>query len=327
MVESSVDRVRAFRSALGAFATGVTIVTTRHPDGFDIGLTANSFNSVSLEPPMVLWSLAKNSKNLQAFEQAHYFAVHILAAEQEALSGRFARPQSDKFAGLDITRGLGDVPLLPECSARFQCRTAFRYDGGDHVIFVGQVEDFEHRDRPPLVFHGGKYALAVNVKPAAASEPQEPDSSFSEDFLIYLLGRAHHQMFLQVRLELERHGLSEEGWFVLSLLGVSNDRMLSELERLLAYTGKEVTYDLVAGLAAAGFVELRGSYDPHARVSLTEMGRAIVVELVAAAKVGESEAYRNLNASEVQLLKQALRQIIRDSMRNPVTRLLDRGFE
>ena len=246
---------------MGSFATGVTVVTARSPEGTDVGLTANSFNSVSLEPPMVLWSLAKTSRALPVFMSTDFFAVHILASDQESMSTRFSRPSADKFTDIAIERGFGTVPLLPDCSARFQCRTAFRYEGGDHMIFVGQVEQFDHWDKSPLVFHGGRYAHAVSVKPESPfqSHPSEPDSSFSEDFLIYLLGRAHHQLFLQLRRELERYGLNEESWFVLSLLGVSNDRMLSELERLLAYTGKEVTYDLLAGLAAAGLVQLQGS--------------------------------------------------------------------
>lgn len=319
MTESGADRSRSFRSALGAFATGVTVVTTHSADG-DVGLTANSFNSVSLDPPMVLWSLAKSARSLPVFMAADYFAVHILAADQTALSTQFARTRADKFAGLQIERGLGHVPLLTGCSARFQCRTAFRYEGGDHMIFVGRVETFDHSDRAPLVFHRGGYAVAV--RPADKSEPTtpapEPDSSFSQDFLIYLLGRAHHQLFLQLKRELERYALSEESWFVLSLLGVSNHRTLGDLQRLLAYTGKEISYDLVAGLAAAGFVRLDGHYDPHARVSLTELGQDIVIRLVAAAKAAEVHAERNIGEVETQLVKQALRQIIRDSEPGPL---------
>jgi 3-hydroxy-9,10-secoandrosta-1,3,5(10)-triene-9,17-dione monooxygenase reductase component len=308
------DQIRSFRNALGAFATGVTVVTTRSGEGGDVGLTANSFNSVSLDPPMVLWSLAKTSKSLSTFMTASYFAVHVLASDQEALSARFARPASDKFADLPIDRGVGAIPLLTDCSARFQCRTAFRYEGGDHMIFVGQVEAFDHWDRPPLVYHAGRYASAVRVtQPQAARSDAEPDSSFSQDFLIYLLGRAHHQLFLQLRNSLRRYGLSEDGWFVLSLLGVANNRTIEELGRLLAYTGKGITYDLLASLGAAGFVKLAGFYDPHARVELTDTGRKVVIELVAAARAAEDHAQRNLESSQTRVLKCVLRQIIDDS--------------
>src|SRR5690554_165565 len=130
---------RQFRSALGAFTTGVTIVTTCDQEGHDVGLTANSFNSVSMNPPMVLWSLDKSSRSLPAFMENDHFAVHILAADQQPMSDRFASRGADKFAGLETERGAGDVALLDGCSARFECETAFRYDGGDHIIFVGNV--------------------------------------------------------------------------------------------------------------------------------------------------------------------------------------------
>ena len=111
-----------FRRALGSFTTGVTIVTTQGEDGKDYGLTANSFNSVSMDPPMVLWSLGKKSTSLPVFAATDHFAVHILAADQEAVSNRFSKSGTDKFAGCAVTRGHGGVPLLEGCSARFECR-------------------------------------------------------------------------------------------------------------------------------------------------------------------------------------------------------------
>lgn len=313
MSESPVDRKRSFRSALGTFATGVTVVTTRS-DGIDVGLTANSFNSVSLDPPMVLWSLSKTSSALPAFMAAPCFAVHVLAHDQDHLSTRFATRGIDRFQGLDVRRGIGDAPLLDGCSARFECRTEFQYEGGDHVIFVGRVEAFDHSQATPLVFHGGQYALAVS-KPAAEpiADQAEPDSSFSQDFLIYLLGRAHHQLFLATRKELDRRGLSEDQWFVLSILGVSDQRRVVDLDRLLAYTGKQVTHELIAGLAAADLVHLQGAFDPHTQVTLTASGRRVVIELVSAAKAAEVDAQRNLDQGEIHLLKRALRTVIRNT--------------
>lgn len=164
------DHARRFRSALGAFATGVTIVTTRDELGRDVGLTANSFNSVSLDPPMVLWSLAKSSRSLPAFLAASHFAVHVLAADQEELSIRFATRGAEKFEGLEVERSPQQVPLLRGCSARFVCRTAFRHEAGDHMIFVGEVGAFDHSDRPELLFHRGRYSLAV----PKASSPVPP---------------------------------------------------------------------------------------------------------------------------------------------------------
>lgn len=149
---------RGFRDALGRFATGVTIVTTLDADGQPVGLTANSFNSVSLDPPMVLWSLARRSVNLHTFLDAGHFAVNVLAADQRDLSDRFARPVDDRFAGVDWEAGTAGVPVLPGAVASFECATDSRIEGGDHVIFLGRVARFRHADREPLIYHAGRYS-------------------------------------------------------------------------------------------------------------------------------------------------------------------------
>jgi 3-hydroxy-9,10-secoandrosta-1,3,5(10)-triene-9,17-dione monooxygenase reductase component len=305
-----------FRGALGRFATGVTIVTTRDAAGVDIGLTANSFSSVSLDPPLVLWSLSRNSLNLPVFLNTGHFAVHVLASNQDELSNRFATRGADKFSGLQITRGPGDIPLLADCSARFQCRTTYKYEGGDHVIFVGEVLVFDHTDRAPLVFHGGRYAIAavkaITGQPTRATGP-EAGSHFSDDLLLHQLGRAYHQLFLRLRRDLLQHGLAMPDWYVLTTLANSPGLTLTELDKALAYTGVQVTYDQLAGLAAAGFLEMKGAYDPGVRSRLTPVGRQAVVELVAAAKAAEADAERSLGRDETQLLQQWLSCIIRDS--------------
>ena len=152
------DETKAFRHALGNFATGVTIVTTLDPEGQPVGLTVSSFNSVSLDPPLILWSLDRRANSLAAFTAAPYFAVHVLCSDQMELSNRFAKAGADKFDGIQTEAGLGQIPLLPGCAALFQCATVHQYDGGDHVIFVGEVKIFECADKDPLVFHGGRYA-------------------------------------------------------------------------------------------------------------------------------------------------------------------------
>jgi flavin reductase (DIM6/NTAB) family NADH-FMN oxidoreductase RutF len=146
---------RELRDALGRFATGVTVVTTMSPQG-PLGITANSFASVSLEPPLVLWSPARKSPRFPAFEAASHFAIHVLSAGQQALAERFARA-GDDFAGLDFRLGLGGAPLLDGCAARFECRHAAGYDGGDHLIVVGEVLRLEQRDVPPLLYYRGGY--------------------------------------------------------------------------------------------------------------------------------------------------------------------------
>lgn len=158
MIPAEID-TRTFRDALGAFPTGVTVLTTLAADGSFAGLTVSSFNSVSLEPPLIVWSLSLNSPNLPAFRRCTRYAVNVLAHDQDWLSQRFAAPNSDKFAGLDFATGLGGVPLLPGCCAWFECRNEARHAGGDHEIFIGLVERFAHAPRAPLVFHRGRYRI------------------------------------------------------------------------------------------------------------------------------------------------------------------------
>lgn len=147
-----------FRLALGTFATGVTVVTARDVHGQPFGLTANSFNSVSLAPPLVLWSLSRRAGSMPVFAQGSHYAIHILAAEQRDLAERFASKDIDRFAGLPLTEGAGGVPILAGAVAVFECFNRSRYEEGDHVIFVGEVERCQRREGAlPLIYHGGRY--------------------------------------------------------------------------------------------------------------------------------------------------------------------------
>lgn len=147
-----------FRQALGMFATGVTIVTAKSPEGKLVGLTANSFNSVSLDPPLVLWSLSSNSASLEAFSSGSHYAIHILAADQKDMALQFASKIPDRFSGMPYTLGTSGAPLLQGAAATFECFNRSRYIEGDHVIFVGEVEKCNHRaGASPLLYHGGKF--------------------------------------------------------------------------------------------------------------------------------------------------------------------------
>ena len=147
-----------FRAALGMFATGVTIVTARAADGQVIGLTANSFNSVSLTPPLVLWSLSRAAASMAVFSAGSHYAINVLAAEQQALAERFALKGADRWGGVTFDTGAGGAPLLHGAAATFECFNRSRYEEGDHVIFVGEVERCTRREgASPLLFHGGRY--------------------------------------------------------------------------------------------------------------------------------------------------------------------------
>ena len=145
------------RRALGRFATGVTIVTCRDAAGVPVGLTANSFNALSLHPPLVLWSLRVESPSTAAFIAASHFAVNVLSVSHVGLSRRFARPQHDKFDEGEWRDGLGGAPVLAGGVAVFECRRRSHQVEGDHVLFIGEVERLHEVDLPPLVYQGGHY--------------------------------------------------------------------------------------------------------------------------------------------------------------------------
>ncbi|WGD50188.1 flavin reductase [Bradyrhizobium sp. CB1650] len=160
MLDAATFDSRDLRRVLGTFVTGVTVVTTIDHQGQFHGVTANSFSSVSLDPPLVLWSQAVKSHSHPAFFNAERFAVNILAEDQIDLSKRFAKSSPDKFAGIDVDIGESGVPLLRDCSARLQCRVVSRVPGGDHTIYVAEVLAIDQTEREPLVFGNGRYLLA-----------------------------------------------------------------------------------------------------------------------------------------------------------------------
>jgi 3-hydroxy-9,10-secoandrosta-1,3,5(10)-triene-9,17-dione monooxygenase reductase component len=249
-MQERVDPQR-FRNALGTFTTGVTIVTAVDPTGKDVGVTANSFSSVSLAPPMVLWSLGKSSSNMNAFLAARHFAVHILAHDQDALALRFSQKGVDRFAGLVTGRSIDGIALLEGCTARFECHTAFQYEGGDHIIFVGKVIDFEHSDCEPLVFERGRFALAVRKGESLAAAPC-PRS----------------------------------------------------------FCGVSITERVMRRLTESGLVEIDAAAGSESRLRLTAAGRRQLIELLAIAQAGATDAEKALNPGESRVLRQLLTTII-----------------
>jgi 3-hydroxy-9,10-secoandrosta-1,3,5(10)-triene-9,17-dione monooxygenase reductase component len=148
---------RGLRAVLGRFATGVTIVTCADADGAWVGLTVNSFNALSLEPPLVLWSLRETSASMAAFSAASHFSVSVLAESQLGLSRRFAAPGDDKFGEGDWRPGLGGAPVLDGAAAVLECALHLQQPAGDHRLFIGRIERLSGRPVPPLVYQGGHY--------------------------------------------------------------------------------------------------------------------------------------------------------------------------
>lgn len=146
-----------FRQALSQFATGVTVITTRLPDGSFLGLTASSFNSVSLDPPLVLWSLSQNASSLPVFSGNTHYVINILSGDQARLAERFSMRVENRFEGVDFTLSHTGLPILKGAAAWFECHNRSRYPEGDHVIFVGEVERCDVAAQSALVFHNGKF--------------------------------------------------------------------------------------------------------------------------------------------------------------------------
>lgn len=301
---------REFRNALGQFATGVTVITTRDSNDRPVGVTASSFNSVSLDPPLVLWSLDKASVSLNAFSQHGYFAVHILATGQEDLSNNFARRGEDKFGGIEIDKGIGNVPLLPECAACFQCKLNYEYDGGDHIILVGEVLNFVNHDSRPLIFHGGSYARAQpSVKDAPTLERvlNVSNGAFSSDFLGYLISRAHYQLHLPLLSEIAALDMKESHYFLLSVLSIKNSIPLDQINRFLAHTCIQVEMSDCRELEIKKLI----AFDKQSgNLQITEEGKSTYVAFLAADVAREKRALADFTAEELADFVGYLKRII-----------------
>ncbi|MBV9052168.1 MAG: flavin reductase family protein, partial [Hyphomicrobiales bacterium] len=234
-----LDDQRAFRRALGQFATGVAIVTASAGDQL-AGVTANSFTSVSLDPPLVLWSLETKAQSLPVFREASHFAVNVLSADQVALSTRFARSSLDKFHGVGWRRGESGAPLIEDVAAHFECRREAEYEGGDHVILIGRVDRFARFDREVLVFAHGRYGLSVDhpaIDVARRTLVETGDPHPLDDFLLPLMFRAYEQLSGAFERHREAEGLTINQSRILACLAAHPGSSIETLSRL-SYVGQ-----------------------------------------------------------------------------------------
>ena len=301
---------RQFRAALGQFATGVTVVTATDMTGGYVGVTASSFNSVSVDPPLILWSIDNGSRSRPVFEQAEYFAVNVLAADQVSVSNHFARQQDDKFSSVDFELDHNGVPVLQGCSACFHCKTRYLYEGGDHTIIVGEVVQFDSSGRDGLLFHQGRYSVSevhpvasINATPA---ENADDEQGFAADYLHYLVGRCFTQLIGKLEKVLLAEGLSQYEYRALSSFGgltrpdldtlchysiLSSDELKPVLESL-------VNRGLVAPVAG------------ETRWALTDEGRDRLMQLLTRAKSDEADMLGGFNDSQAQQFKAMLKAAI-----------------
>ncbi len=305
MSSSTID-ARSFRNALGNFATGVTVITTKDPaTGQFVGVTANSFNSVSLEPPLVLWSIARTARSLQAFSGAEYFAVNVLSADQVSVSNHFASKVEDKFAELDYELGCGDSPLLAGCAARFQCRKAFEYDGGDHIILVGEVVGFDDSGRAGLLYHRGAYAVC-EPHPATAKVSEEAASTgFVAHYLDYLLATAANRFEMNFQPVLDRIGLSQNGWRVLATLSDQGELTVPQLSTTVLVP-EQALEPVAEAMVTEGLLEDAGD----GRLRLAPAGQEKLDSLLAAARAHEADALGEFSEAEASALKSMLKRLI-----------------
>ncbi len=296
---------RDFRDALSSFATGVTIVTARDGAGQPVGMTASSFNSVSVDPPLVLWSVTKTAFSAQAFHDAQHFSIHVLKTTQTDMSGRFAKPGTDKFAGLAVAETQHGVPILPEALARFDCRQWAVYEGGDHWILVGEVLDLELEKGQGLVFSGGSYARAETLQSKAVEESRLGSEHPLESLAFYQLSRAYHAMADRFHHQVLDAGLSLGEWRVLSSLSGPEALGLEELA-VRTYIQPYALDDVLAGLQADGLVRF-----DETSAQGTDKGRARVAGLLELARQNDEASMDSLSEQERAVFKANL-QAIRD---------------
>ena len=299
---------KAFRRALGNFATGVTIITATTPAGEQTGVTANSFNSVSLDPALILWSIDKRSGSCAIFEQASHFAVNVLAADQIDLSNHFARPSEDKFAGINYNKGLGGAALFPECAASFQCESYQTLDGGDHWILIGKVVAFEDTGRAPLVYHQGSYAAVIPHSRLANQDRQASVASERlqlrlQDYYYYLMQQANRNYESEYFPLQQSSGLRTSEARVLMVL--QEITQLSRKQLLAEVNLAEMDLDAaVAILQSKGWLEV--DQDTY---KITAQGQQLASELWTLAMQQQEKIFGQFSAAELSTFKKVLSKI------------------
>jgi len=291
---------RAFRRTLGQFATGVTVITTKAGDEL-FAVTANSFSSVSLNPPMILWSLRKESRSLAAFQQSDRFAINILAADQIELSSHFSRSTTDKFASCAWREGIGGMPLLDGVAAQFECRRAAQYEGGDHVIFLGQVEYFRCFDRVGLLFAQGRYALALDHPGTPTDLPLQVTAHPRDDFFLPLLMRSYAYLSGAFAEHHDAEGINTNQSRVLAFLATCSGASAEVIARM-TFLGEAAVEDAIANLVAMGWVAPR----PPGTLAITKEGLESMHRIIDRAHRFEEEQLADLDPADVAATRRVL---------------------
>jgi 3-hydroxy-9,10-secoandrosta-1,3,5(10)-triene-9,17-dione monooxygenase reductase component len=292
---------------LGTLPEGATIMTTRDRSGFDVGLATSSLGSVSLDPPLVSWSLAKNSPGRQAFMNAEYFATHVLSPDQRDLAMRFASSR-DGFGSLRLERGVNDIPLLAGCAARLQCRIISRHAGSEHDTFVGEVISFERSGGESSALQTGRSAAAPGELDTSGAADR-PSSDIGRNSITHLMARAYYQLRLGIRPELARSNLSEAEYYILAAVALIGPCSVGDVIDTIGVSGHLVNSLDVKRLAQRHLVTFVGGAGDQ--VALAEPGREIVLRMALLSKSVEADAVTDMSDADIEAFKQMLRKMIR----------------
>jgi len=300
---------REFRDALSTFATGVTIITAKNADGESVGMTASSFNSVSMDPPLVLWSVTKKAMSAPAFKDAEYYAIHVLGADQIDISNRFAKSGADKFSDTDHSIDANNVPIISDCASRFDCKQYAVHDGGDHWIILGEVLNFERTKKQILVFAGGSYATAWPIQPEPEATPTKALDAPIENLLFYQLSRAYHQVSEQFHSKVHEAGLNLPEWRILAnLSGADSQRTVTELS-VRTFIQVPALVDMLASMESEGLCALKGTA-ANAVVSGTQKGHDKVAHLFDLDSEMEEQVFDGKDTKQAKNLFTLLQQVI-----------------
>lgn len=303
--KNAID-AKVFRRALGNFATGVTIMTAQNDQGERVGVTANSFNSVSLDPALILWSIDKKSSSFNVFQQATHFAVNVLSAAQIELSNKFASRGEDKFSGVDFDFGEGDTPLLKNCSATFECERFNIIEGGDHWIILGKVVGFYDHGRSPLLYHQGAYS-AVLPHPSLNTKAQPGEDAFP--------GRLYHNMYYLLTQAVRAYQNDYQPKQLASGFRTSEARLLLVLESKAATAKcdllREVAMPLLEIEQATAILAQKGLLiDTDDRYELTVKGKECAHMLYKIAESHQEEVFEKYSDENRELFKTMLKDLI-----------------
>lgn len=298
-----------YRQALGTFATGVTVVTATSSTGELAGLTANSFTSVSLDPPLILWCLGNTSDNLAVFQNAPYFAINILAADQKEISNHFAKRQKDKFVSMQYRTGKGGAPLLDGCVTWLQCKMIARHEVGDHHVFIGEVEHLETSGRETLLYHQGSYAMSLPLPESGSNmdTTADPEQGIEEDLYTLMLQAIHTY---QERFESRQHQYAATNYEarVLLLLREQERHALDELSRKVQLPKVE-TEAILLQMEHQGMLII-GRNSDGIYVMLTEAGKNNATMLWKLARQHEADALGVLGKGQAEAFRRGLRRLI-----------------